>query len=142
MVQWLGLQAFIVKGPNSTPGQGNKISNLCMTKKNFLFKLGSHYLGLASGCMCLFSPELHNLFEGTSAEVSGTLNKEHPLLSGPSGPFGPGPRSLLWCLLPGAWRCLRSRQDQLQTSACTLGLTQHLPCLLLSVTQHVYAKAE
>ena len=83
-------------------------------------------MGLASGCLFLSSPEVHNLFEGTSAEVSGTLAKEHPLLSGLGRPFGPGPRSLLWCLLPGAWRCLCRRWDQPQTSACTLGLTQHL----------------
>ena len=137
MVQWLGLQAFTVKVPGSTPGQGTKILQPVHGRKKKKIKLGSHYMGFASRCLCLISPELPNLFGGTSAEVSGTVAKQHPLLSGLSRPFGPGPWSLLWCLLPGAWRCLCRRWDQLQTSACILGLTQHLPCLLLSVTQHV-----
>ena len=42
MVQWLGPQAFIVKGPGSTPGQGTKIPKPVRgKKKNFFLSWGA-----------------------------------------------------------------------------------------------------
>ena len=75
MVQWLGLQAFTVKVHGSTPGQGTKIPQPVHGRKKI--KLGSHYMGFASGCLCLFSPELLFLKELQLKYLGLSLNSTH-----------------------------------------------------------------